>query len=371
MHESYSSPQPPVLTLAAIARAVDGSLKGDGALAVWRVVRPDQVAAEADLVLLLDAQGLRSLRPSDACCALIAADLELPSGIPWRGWISVEQPRLALARLLPLFAAKPRQAAGVHPNAVVEPSARIAADAFVGPLSYVGENVEIGAGVCVLSNCTLGANCRIGDGSLLYPGVRIGERVTVGRRAIIHGNACIGADGFSFAPIGGADGGNSMGSEAWEPARIPSLGSVMIEDDVEIGACATIDRGTLGDTLIRRGTKIDNLVMVGHNSRIGECCLLAGQSGIAGSCELEDRVVMGGQSGIADHLHIGSHAVIAASAGVSQHVPAHAVFIDNPAVPYARWQERWRSVARLKRMFGELERLKQRLVQVERSLGKG
>ena len=140
---------------------------------------------------------------------------------------------------------------------------------------------------------------------------------------------------------------------------------------MEIGACTTIDRATLGNTLIRRGTKIDNLVMVGHNSRIGECCVIAGQSGIAGSCELEDRVVMGGQSVIADHLRIGSHAVIAASAGVGQHVPKHSVYIDNPAVPYERWQERWRSVGRLKRLFEEFERMKLRLLRLERSVAAG
>ena len=372
MREASPQLHAPLFTLAEIAQAVGGRLHGDGDLPVREVARPDQAAADGHLVLVLDHQGIRELCPSTARCALVAADLDLPPGL-WCGWVVVERPRYALARLLPLFARPPRCAPGVHFSAVVEPSARIAADARIGPLTYVGEDVVIGSEVRVLAHCTLGAGCEIGDGSLLHPGVRIGERVSIGRRVIIHANACIGADGFSFASAHdtGADGpcgGKPMDGDDWEPLRIPSLGGVVIEDDVEIGACATIDRATLGDTRIGRGSKIDNLVMVGHNSRIGESCLIAGQSGIAGSCELGDRVVMGGQCGISDHLRIGSNAVIAASSGVSQHIPHHSVYIDTPAVPYARWQERYRSLGRLKRMFGELGRLQQRLLRLERGL---
>jgi len=370
MREASPQLHAPLFTLAEIAQVVGGRLHGDGDLPVREVVRPDQAAADGQLVLVLDQQGNRELRPSAASCALVAADLDLPAGL-WRGWVVVERPRYALARLLPLFARLPRCAPGVHCSAVVEASARIAADARIGALSYVGEDVVIDSEVRVLAHCTLGAGCEIGAGSLLHPGVRIGERVRIGRRVIIHANACIGADGFSFATAhdkgaNGNRGGNPLDGEDWEPAKIPSLGGVIIEDDVEIGACATIDRATLGDTLIRRGSKIDNLVLVGHNSRIGECCVIAGQSGIAGSCELGDRVVMGGQCGISDHMRIGSNAVIAASSGVSQHVPHHSVYIDTPAVPYERWQERYRSLGRLKRMFGELGRLQQRLLRLER-----
>lgn len=362
----------PVMTLGEIALVVEGRLQGEGHLTVRGVAQPDQAASDEQLVLVLDQQGRRALIPSNASCALVAADIDIPPGL-WRGWITVDQPRHALARLLPLFWRPPSFAPGIHASAVVEPSARIAAGASIGPLCYVGAEVVVGPGARVLAHCTLGANCEIGEDSLLHPGVRIGERVSIGRRVIIHGNACIGADGFSFATgrdqvKNATSAGKLAEDKTWEPAKIPSLGGVLIEDDVEIGACTTIDRGTLGDTLIRRGSKIDNLVMVGHNSRIGECCVIAGQSGIAGSCELEDRVLMGGQSGIADHLRIGSHAVIAASAGVGQHVPQQTVYISNPAVPYDRFQERWRSVGRLKRLFAEFDRVKLRLLRLERGV---
>jgi UDP-3-O-[3-hydroxymyristoyl] glucosamine N-acyltransferase len=372
MRASLTHTATPVLTLAEIAKIVEGRLQGEGNLLVHGVAQPDQAATDGQLVLVLDQQGSRALTPSNASCALVATNLDIPPGL-WHGWITVDQPRHALARLLPLFWLPPRLAPGIHVSAVVEPSARIAADASIGPLCYVGEDVVVGSGARVLAHCTLGADSHIGEGSLLHPGVRIGERVSIGHRVIIHANACIGADGFSFVTDrdqvkDAAPGGKPAEDNAWEPAKIPSLGGVIIEDDVEIGACTTIDRATLGNTLIRRGTKIDNLVMVGHNSRIGECCVIAGQSGIAGSCELEDRVVMGGQSGIADHLRIGSHAVIAASAGVGQHVPKHSVYINNPAIPYDRFQERWRSIGRLKRLFAEFDRVKLRLLRLERGV---
>jgi len=140
---------------------------------------------------------------------------------------------------------------------------------------------------------------------------------------------------------------------------------VILEDDVEVGACSTIDRGTVGDTRVRRGTKIDNLVMVAHNCDLGEDCMIAGQSGISGSCRIGNRVIMGGQVGVADHLQVGDDVVLAATSGLGQHVPARSVYIDTPAIPYERWQERYHNVARLKRMFREVERLRQRVEELE------
>jgi UDP-3-O-[3-hydroxymyristoyl] glucosamine N-acyltransferase len=368
----YSPPetaQP--LNLQQVARIVQGRLHGDGSLPVRGVCRPNDLASSQDLVLLLDQQGVEVLQGKRELVALVADGMDIPRGL-LTAWVTVERPRYALSLLLPRFARPPRCPVGVHPSAVVEATADIALDACIGPLTYVGDGAVVGAGARVLANCTLGAGCQIGAHSLLHPGVRIGDGVRIGRRVVIHSNACIGADGFSFATehesgMDGARRNKAVSAGHWEPAKIPSLGGVVIEDDVEIGACSTIDRATLGDTLIRRASKIDNLVMVGHNSRIGESCLIAGQSGIAGSCDIGDRVAMGGQVGVADHMRIGSDAVIAASSGVSQHVPPQSLYIDTPAVPYQRWQDRYRSLGRLKRLFAELERLKQRLARLEGS----
>jgi len=367
--QQYSPPESATtLNLREVARIVQGELEGDGGLPVRGVVRPEDAASSLDLVLVLDSQGASALQ-GKGMIALVAVGLDIPPGV-LKARVTVQRPRYALSRLLPLFARPPRCPAGIHPSAVVEPTARIAADACVGPLTYVGDGVRVGSGVRVLANCTLGDGCEIGADSLLHPGVRIGDGVRIGRRVVIHGNACIGADGFSFATdresgVDSAYRDKSVSAGHWEPAKIPSLGTVVIEDDVEIGACCTIDRATLGSTLIRRGSKIDNLVMVGHNSRIGESCLIAGQCGIAGSCEIGDRVAMGGQAGVADHIRIGSDVVIAASSGVSQHVPPQSLYIDTPAVPYKRWQERYRSLGRLKRLFAEVEKLKRQLARLE------
>lgn len=362
-----------VLTLADIARAVGGVVHGDAKLTVNEVARPDRPATDGQLVLALDPRRIPNLRLEGARCALVVKGVHFP-GKTWSGWIEVERPRSVLARLLPLFERPLGTLPGIHPSAVVEPTAEIAADVSIGPLCYVGHRVVVESGVRILSQCTLGAECRIAANSLLYPGVRIGNRVIVGRRVIIHGNACIGADGFSFAPTNssgaeGSRGGKAVDGNAWELERIPSLGSVVIEDDVEIGACSTIDRGTLEDTIIGRNSKLDNLVMVGHNTRVGEFCLIAGQSGIAGSCEVGDRVALGGQCGVTDHVKIGANAVLMARTGVSGPIPPRSLSIDSPATPYERWRERYRSLGRLKRLLAEVETLKNRLLRLEMEVG--
>ncbi len=361
------------LTLGEIARQTQGRVVGDERLRVSRVSRPEDALGPNELVLLLSAEAIARLGDSPARVAFVAEGLGLP---PDRldGAILVGRPRYSLALLLALFAGPPRLAPGVHPSAVVEPSARIGATAAIGPLSYIGEDAVVGEGVRILAQVTVGAGAVIGEGSILHPGVRVGELVRIGSRVTLYPNACIGADGFSFATaepsgIDSARSSKSVQVETREPRRIPSVGGVVIEDDVEIGAGATVDRGTVGDTRVRRGSKIDNLVLVGHNSLIGEDCLIAGQSGISGSCIIGNRVAMGGQVGIADHMRIGNDVVIAASSGVSQHIPDKSLYIDTPAIPYAKWQERYRGIGRLKRLMQEVRRLGERLRLLERLSG--
>jgi UDP-3-O-[3-hydroxymyristoyl] glucosamine N-acyltransferase len=372
MTQPPPSVSPAALDLARVALAVAGRLHGDGRLPVAGVARAAEVQDPAMLALVFTAEELAALAGTPARVALVAQGLELPPGL-LGGWVTCERPRHALSRLLPLFARPPECPAGIHPSAVVAATARVAADACVGPLCWVGEAAVVGPAARLLGQCTLGAGSEVGEACLLYPGVRIGQGVRIGRRVIIHPNACIGADGFSFATAGDDHLERARQEKqvttggTWEPARIPSLGTVVVEDDVEIGACTTVDRATLGVTRIRRGSKLDNLVMVGHNSCIGEYCLIAGQSGISGSCEIGDRVIMGGRVGIADHIRVGDDAVLAAGAGVSQHVPPRGVFIDSPAVSYERFRERYQAVGRLRRLFQEVERIRQRLLRLERS----
>ncbi len=357
------------LSMASIADAIGGELCGDGKHCIERLVTPEQVAGPMDLLVAITDDAHRHLEKTHARAAVMVRGTPISPG-ELDAWVLVGHPRLALARLVRLFQAPPPVAAGIHPSAVVESRVEIAEDASIGPLCYVAEGAVIGPGVRLLSQVTVGSRSRIGAGSVLHPGVRIGEDCELGQRVIVYGNACIGAEGFSFTSLE-QDGLERVKEQKQvtvsmgEPVRIASLGRVLIEDNVEVGACSTIDRATLGDTVIGRGSKLDNLTMVGHNVRIGRHCLIAGQSGIAGSCTIGDRVMMGGQVGIADHMRVGSDVAIAASSGVSQHIPRQSVYIDTPAVPYKRWRERYRSLGRLKRMFAELERLKQRLTRLE------
>ncbi len=355
--------------MAFIADAIGGELCGDGEYRVDRLVTPEQAAGPMDLLVAHSAAAVGGLAASPARAAVVVRGASVPNGT-LDAWVLVGHHRLALARLARLFQPSVSQASGVHPSAVVEAGVDIAEGASIGPLCYVAEGAVIGSGVRLLSQVTVGSRSRIGADCVLHPGVRVGEDCKLGQRVTVYGNACIGAEGFSFTSPGEdrmerVKEQKQVAASMDEPVRIVSLGRVVIEDDVEIGACSTIDRATLGDTVIGRGSKLDNLTMVGHNTRIGRDCLIAAQSGIAGSCVVGDRVMMGGQVGISDHMRVGSDVVIAASSGVSQHIPRQSVYIDTPAVPYKRWQERYRSLGRLKRMFGELERLKQRLTRLE------
>jgi len=364
-----SSQHSPPYTLAELADWLGAELHGDGGARVERVTEPQDARGPADLAIAVRSSRVAELAGSRARLAVLAAGMAPPQ--PLQGYIQVTQPRYALVRLLRLFEPVRPLPSGIHPSAVVDPSARIASSAYVGPLCYVAADVVVDDGVIVMSQVTVGEGSRIGRESVIHPGVRIAEGSTIGCRAVIHSNVCIGSAGFSFATpergsVDAARTEKKVTATNRGIERIPSLGGVVIGDDVEIGAGSTIDRGTIGDTVIRRGTKIDNQVMVAHNCVIGEDCLIAGQSGIAGSCRVGDRVVMGGQVGVADNLKIGDDAVLAATSGVGYDVPARAVMIDTPAIPYKDFTLRYRAVARVHRLLKDLQELRQRVLRLER-----
>lgn len=356
-------------TLAEIAAAIGASVVGDGTRRAARVVHPADARAPTDLALALEPEPLAALAGSRAELAAIAGNAGAPPG-PLAGYLVADRPRLAFARLLRLFETPPRPAPGIHPAAVVEPSARIDPTASIGPLVWVGAGAEIGAGTVLLAQVAVGAEARIGRDCLLHPGVRIGAAVGIGDRVIIQHGASIGADGFSYitpqpGSIETARATGRVTARNTEILRIPSLGTVRIEDDVEIGANSTIDRATLTATVVGRGTKIDNLVMVGHNTTIGENCLIAGQVGISGSCRIGDRVVLAGQVGIADHVTIGDDAILMAQAGVGRDVPAGAVLIGAPAMPKEEFFSALRAPRRLKRLAAEVAELARRIANLE------
>ncbi|MBN1619775.1 UDP-3-O-(3-hydroxymyristoyl)glucosamine N-acyltransferase [candidate division WOR-3 bacterium] len=235
-----------------------------------------------------------------------------------------QNPYLSFVKVMNVFTPKMPFEKGVHPAAFVSKEASLGQDVFVGPNAVVCKNASLGEGSFIGANCFIGENASIGSKCVVYPNVTILRDCKIGDRVIIHSGAVIGSDGFGYLRDKG------------EVIKIPQTGKVIIEDDVEIGANSTVDRATLDETIIRKGTKIDNLVQIAHNVIIGENCLIASQTGISGSAEVGSGVMMAGQVGIADHAKIGKNAVILAKSGVSGSVPEGAVYLWIPATDVSK-----------------------------------
>jgi UDP-3-O-[3-hydroxymyristoyl] glucosamine N-acyltransferase len=349
-----------------IAQALSGRLDGDGEIDIDRLVHPARAERPSDLALAMSARAAATLAGCKARAVVVSGDRALPAGA-FAAVIAVGEPRMALAKLTALFDRGPPHQKGIHPTAIIAADATLGDGVAVGAHSVIGPRSRIGNGATVLSQVTIGADVAIGAGGLLHPGVRIGHGCRIGDRVIVHANAVIGADGFSFAP-------DLMSAAAFSAGvtvtRVHSLGNVEIGDDVEIGACTTIDRATLESTRIGRGSKIDDHVHIGHNVTIGESCILCGMVGISGSVTIGDRVRLGGGVGVGDHVRIGDQAVIAAGSGVGTDVPAEAFFSGYPAQPHQRSAEQYLYLRRQKRLHDRVEAMASRLDAVEHAMKK-
>ena len=297
---------------------------------------PPLLADEETLALALNEEEIGNLEKTKAKIAIVplgAAPENITS-------IEVERPRLAMMKLLTMFYVPPTTGDGIHPTAVVYPTAKLGENVSLGPNVVVAEGAVIGDNTRILANAYIGEDVKIGKDCLFHAGVNIGKNSIIGDRVIINHGASIGADGFSFVTetpdnIENAkkDGEIKETNKQQVVYKIPSLGGVMIGNDVEIGANACIDKGTIEYTQIGDQTKIDDLVMIGHNCKVGKACMIVSQSGVAGSCVIGDRVVIAGQAGLADHLEIGSDSIIMAQAGVSKSFPEKSIIVGAPAVP--------------------------------------
>ncbi|MBL8837211.1 MAG: UDP-3-O-(3-hydroxymyristoyl)glucosamine N-acyltransferase [Alphaproteobacteria bacterium] len=357
------------MKLKEIAAALDGALVGDGEMTVDRPAHPAE-AGPSDLALAIDPATVKLLATTKARVALVAAGADVPPAIV--AHVSVRPGRYALAALTRLFDRPPLPASGIHPTAVVETGASLGRDVAVGALAWIGADARIGERTVIMPQASVGAGARLGADCVVHSGVRIGPGVVIGARVILHPNAVIGADGFSFATPepGSIDTARATGKVSAANvgiAKIHSLGTVILGDDVEIGANSTIDRATIAATRVGRGTKIDNLVMVAHNSTIGENCLIAGQVGISGSVSIGDRVVLAGQAGIADHVRVGNDSIVMAAAAVGRDVPARSMVCGLPAVPRDRFLEQVLNVARLRSLVATVSDLKTRVAAIERT----
>lgn len=286
-------------TVADIARELQGEVRGDASTVLTGFAPADR-AKVGDLTFAENETFFQRADTSAASAILVSGEFTSQR----KAIIRVSNARVAFAQVLPLFFPEPTFAPGIHPSAIIAPSATVDPTAHIGPFCTVGEHSRIGARSILQAGNHVGPNCQLGDDVVLFPNVTLYLRTQIGNRVRIHSGSVIGSDGFGYVLDRGAH------------FKIPQVGSVQIGDDVEIGANVTVDRGTLGPTVIGKGTKIDNLVQVAHNVVIGEHSLLVAQVGIAGSSKLGNYVVIGGQVGIAGHLKIGNQVSIAAKSGV-------------------------------------------------------
>jgi UDP-3-O-[3-hydroxymyristoyl] glucosamine N-acyltransferase len=337
------------ITVADVARHLGAQVEGDAARRVRRIETLEKAGPDA-LSWLGGPDYLKQLERTSAAAVLVPQETEIPKG---RTVIRVADPDLALCEVLTLLGPPPeRVPPGIHPSAVVSPDATvegaaIAANVTIGSRAIIGPGTQLHPGVHIGAETTIGRDC------ILWPNVVVRERVTIGDRVVIHPNTTIGADGFGYLQREGRH------------RKIPQVGRVVIEDDVEIGANCAIDRARSGETRIRRGTKIDNLVQIGHNCDIGEDCVIVGQCGISGSTTLGDHVVLGGQVGVGDHIRIGDGAQVAAKSGVARDTPAGAVIRGNPATDKNLFGRQQAAVRRLPKLIEQLRGLSKRVEQLE------
>ena len=342
-------------TIREIAQALGAEAEGDLDLVVMRAAEPQAAGPEA-LALAMDPRYADGIGQGRARAAI------LWPGADWRAMgleaaIFAPRGRLAMAGLTRLMDPGPLIAPGVHPTAIIDPSANLGPGAAIGPFVVIGAGASLGPGARIAAHASIAEGARIGAGALILQGARIGARVTIGDRFTCQPGAVIGADGFSFVTpekSGVEEIRETLGSRAeikdqsW--TRIHSLGAVTIGDDVEIGANACIDRGTIRDTVIGSGTKLDNLVHIGHNVQVGRDCLLCGQVGIAGSARIGDRVVMGGQVGVNDNIFVGDDVIAGGGTKIFTNAPAGRVLLGYPAVKMETHVEMQKALRRLPRL---------------------
>lgn len=322
-------------TVGTLAEFVGGAVQGDSTRSITGAAALES-AGPTDISFVQDDKNLSRLKQCTAGAVLIAKSVANIVASSELCLIVVAEPQAAFQKILPLFRREQaRPPRGISPHAWVSPTAQIGPECSIGPGVFIGDGSVLGPDCDVYPGVHIGANCRIGQSVTLYPNAVLYHDVRIDDRAIIHANAVLGADGFGYR------------FEQGKFIKIPQLGSVRVEEDVEIGACTTIDRGAIGPTVVGAGTKIDNLVMIAHNCELGKHNVFASQVGLAGSCTTGDYVRIGGQVGIKDHVRLNTGCSIGAKGGVHKDVPAGETWIGYPATPE---HEQKRLVFSLKRV---------------------
>ncbi len=336
------------MTLNDIASWIGGTVSGDGSTIIRHATSLD-AAKVGDLTLVDGKRNIKKWEKSPAWAAVVGLDFPEEK----RPLIRVAKPLDAFLVLLDKLRGDRSYPTGIHHTAIVHPSVKLGDNPTIGPNAMIGEGCTVGNNAIIHPGAVIGRYCTFGNDVVIHANAVLYDDCVLGNRVIIHSNAVLGADGYGYKQVAG------------KHIRVPQLGNVILEDDVEVGANSTIDRGTIGPTVIGTGTKIDNLVMISHNCQIGKHNLIVAQVGIAGSSSTGDYVILAGQAGIADHVHIGEHTVLAAQTGVTSDVPAKSQYMGYPGMPmkeYLRMVVNYKKVAemreQLKRMEADLKKLK-------------
>lgn len=332
-------------SLSELAKLVQGEILGDGSVLITGVADINH-AGKGEITFLTNNKKQHLLKDTNAEAVLVSSnlnDVNLPA-------ILVPDPNLALAVIHNLFLKKPFNASGVSDKAHIGVACDIPAEVSIMPMSVLGDRVRLGERVTIQSGVVIGDDVTIGDDTTLHPNVTVYRNCIIGKRVIIHSGAVIGADGFGYAT--GSDGSH---------VKRPHVGTVQIDDDVELGANVCVDRGTFGVTHIKSGVKIDNLVQIAHNVQIGENSLVVAQAGIAGSSTLGRNVVLGGQVGIAGHVHLGDRTMVGAQSGVHNDQKPGTVVSGTPAIPHKKWLRASMAIEKIPDLVKDVRKLKKQL----------
>ena len=338
------------MKLSELAALTGGRIEGDSDPEIVGAAGLDE-AQPGQIAFLANPRYTPRVNETAASAIFAAEDAIIERDIPI---VRSKDPYLAYTRALRLFHPEPSTKSGRHPSAVIDETARIADDVLIGACSVIGSGVQIDSGVRIYPNVTIYSDVSIGKNSVIHSGTAIRERSVIGERVVIHNNVVVGCDGFGYAK-----------DEERRWLKIPQTGRVVVEDDVEIGAGTTIDRASVGESRIGRGSKIDNLVQIGHSCTVGEDTLLCAQVGLAGSSHIGNRVILAGQAGVAGHLTIGDDVVITAKSATSHDIPAGKVISGIPAFDNKDWLRSTAAFRRLGEMQRTLRDLARRLTEIE------
>ena len=363
---------PKEVSIHEIAMLVGGRVQSDQDVKVDRVSFSPLEAQAGEVVFLF---GQKILDRIDECNASIKI---IPTGVKCSTpCIHVDRPLLAVQKVLTFF--QPKRylpETGVHATAIVDPTCVLGKDVAIGPYVVIGPDCKIGDRTKIMASNVIGGQVEIGDDCVIYPGCLIADHIKIRNRVILQQGAVLGSDGFAYVTQKESNLERRMRNE-WNLVdesnphlKIPQIGTVVLEDDVEVGSCTTIDRATMGATTIGRGSKIDNLVMIAHNCKVGEEVLVVSQVAIAGSCTVGDRVVIAGQAGIVDHLSLGKDAIIQGQAGVMRDVAQGAVVVGAPAQPTRDFMTQLALIRKLPKMVSDMKKMSKKIAELEEALQK-